>query len=111
MTEISNRTGIAAELTFLRTWGLAFRQAFKDHPSRTYFKRHEETCLGAYQMLTGKPPCFKGDVKSGLMAIRKYLESLHGDKAFSAELAKQHFDNLDSIEKILFEPKQTSLFQ
>lgn len=36
------------ELNFLRTWGLAFRQAFKDNPERTYFQNFERLCLDAY---------------------------------------------------------------
>jgi hypothetical protein len=110
MTEITNRTGIAEELKFLKNWGLTFRQAFADNPSRTYLKRHEETCMAAFQMLTGKKPIEGVDVASGLVRFKEYLALLYIERAFTEEVQRGHLAQLESVQKILFEPIQTSLF-
>lgn len=109
MTQITNRTGIAAELQFLKNWGLTFRQAYADHPNRTYLKRHEETCIDAFQAISGKKACFGVDVKVGLVQIRAYIAQLEKEKAFAPDIVAKHFETIASIEKILFEPKQLSL--
>jgi hypothetical protein len=86
------------ELIFLKTWGLAFRQAFKDNPTMVEFRNREEMCLDAYNQISKGKSLFETDLTEAFSEFRAYIELLNKQRAFSPQLYFRHVEMLDSIE-------------
>lgn len=89
------------ELMFLKTWGLAFRQAFKDNPTSLEFHEREKMCLDAYNQISVGKSLFDTDLTGAFDEFRQYIEKLNGQRAFSPHLYFRHVEMLDSIERVL----------
>jgi hypothetical protein len=91
------------ELQFLKTWCLAFRQAFKDNPAMVEFRNREEMCLDAYNRIENGKTLFDTDLRPAFAEFRSYIEKLNEQRSFSPLLYANHVFMLDSIEKVLCE--------
>ena len=89
------------ELQFLKTWGLAFRQAFKDNPASAEFRAREKMCLDAYNQIANGKSLFDTDLSGAFAEFRVYIEKLNKQRAFSPHLYFRHVEMLDSIERVL----------
>ena len=89
------------ELQFLKTWGLAFRQAYKDHPSMGEFHEREKMCLDAYNQISTGKSLFDTDLTGAFSEFRAYIEKLNEQRAFSFLRYESHLAMLDSIERVL----------
>ena len=86
------------ELLFLKTWGLAFRQAYKDNPKSTEFYEREKMCLDAYNQISKGKTLFDTDLTEAFAEFRAYIEKLNEQRAFSRQLYLNHLTMLESIE-------------
>ena len=89
------------QLAFLKTWGLAFRQALKDNPTRADYAQFEKMCLDAYNQMTGGRILFNTHLEDAFMTFRDYLYKLNEERAFSSGIYEGHLANLAAIEEQL----------